>query len=241
MNIKEIDKTVKGSYENIAQLGSSNFCCRPSAIYSPEELEGIPESVLNLSSGCGNPVTSAELKEGEVILDIGSGGGIDLFLAAKRVGENGRVIGVDTSTTMIERALESVKEAGVENIEFRYGDARNLPIENDSIDVLISNCVIATIPEKDKVYAEIFRVLRPGGRILVSDVISDGELPDSIKNSPEAWAKCVVGIPEEDYLGVIKKTGFKDIEVSEKTDVPFPDGIRILSLKVKAYKPMEVK
>ena len=236
MDKMKIEKTVKTSYDTIASTGSSNFCCRPAAIYSIKELEDIPSSVLELSSGCGNPVLVSDIREGEVVLDIGSGGGIDLFLAAKKVGETGVVIGVDASENMIERAHTSVKESKFKNIEIRKGEARQLPVNKRAVDVVISNCVISTIPEKSAVFREIYRVLKPGGRMIISDIIADGDIKEEkLMNSPEAWAKCIAGIPEKDYLEAIRNAKFENIEIIERRRVPFPD-CDVLSLKVRAWK-----
>lgn len=212
-----------------------------SAGYSVEDLKNIPENAI-YGLGCGNPTALAELKEGEVVLDLGSGGGIDVFLAANKVGKSGKVIGVDMTEEMIKNARKNAENANYENVEFRLGEIEELPIENDSIDVIISNCVINLTPDKLVAYKEAFRVLKPGGRIMVSDLVTDGELPEEIKQSFEAWSECTAGaIEKEEYLDKIKNAGFSDIEIVKQhyfTESNLNERLvgKIISIQVKATK-----
>jgi SAM-dependent methyltransferase len=203
---------------------SDNACCGPSD--SPEQLDMVaklyedpnvaelPDEVTDISLGCGDPVTLASLTPGQTVLDLGSGGGIDCFLAAKKVGPNGKVIGVDMTASMIERARANKEKLGAENVEFRLGEIEHLPVADESADVIISNCVINLSPNKPQVFREAFRVLKPGGRLAVSDIVTDGPLPAVIKNSLSAWAGCVAGaLDVKDYIGGIEAAGFTDVEL----------------------------
>lgn len=223
----EVKEFVKGRYGSIASQRSccSTSCCAGDLLeqaesmgYSIEELTSIPaEAVMGL--GCGNPTALAELQEGETVVDLGSGGGIDAFLAAQRVGERGRVIGVDMTPEMIERARENARRANYKNVEFRLGEIENLPIEDDSVDVIISNCVINLSPDKLATFQEAYRVLRPNGRILISDLVAEGELPEDVRRSFAAWAGCIAGaLEKQEYLDTIKRVGFKGVKiVAEKS------------------------
>ncbi len=167
--------------------------------------------------GCGNPTAIASLKEGEVVLDLGAGGGLDCFLAAQKVGSKGKVIGVDMTPDMIDLARDNAEKNNFENVEFRLGEIENLPVANDSIDIIISNCVINLSPEKQRVFDEAFRVLKPGGRIAISDIVLLKMLPESLKNNETLLAGCVAGAElKEKYLEVIKNAGFENVEVAEK-------------------------
>ncbi|MBT9130487.1 MAG: putative methyltransferase YcgJ [candidate division WS2 bacterium] len=248
-NLKEF---VKERYSQIAREGSS--CCSCSDTcglgvieqaknigYSEEELKSLPLST-NLGLGCGNPTALAELKEGETVLDLGSGSGIDVFLASKKVGTEGLVIGVDMTEDMVNKAREIAHQFGYQNVEFRLGEIENLPVQDSSIDVIISNCVVNLSPDKLRTYQEAFRVLKPGGRVLISDLVTEGEIPEDIKKSFAAWAGCIAGAMEkQEYLNTLKKAGFKDIAaVSEK--IYYEPGIddrllgKIISVQIKAYK-----
>ncbi len=183
-------------------------------LYSPEELAGLPESVTGAVAGCGNPTAIAALQPGEVVLDLGSGGGIDCFLAAKKVGSEGRVIGLDMTPEMIKLARRNAKKMGVTNVEFRYGEMEEIPLPDASVDVIVSNCVINLSPDKDAVFGEAYRVLRPGGRMSVSDIVVDGDLPAEIRSRLDAWAGCIAGALEESvYLDKIRAAGFEDVEI----------------------------
>jgi len=268
---EDIRKKVQQRYGQVASGGGS--CCGPaqsgccgaptardlseSVGYSPAELASIPEDA-NLGLGCGNPVALASLGEGETVLDLGSGGGIDCFLAARRVGPGGRVIGVDMTVEMIHLARENARKNGFENVEFRLGEIESLPLADGVVDAAISNCVINLSPDKERVFREIFRVLKPGGRMMVSDIVLTGELPENVKNSVAAYTGCIAGALErDDYLAAIRAAGFERVEVVAETGVsadlwasiPIPeDGPsisraeletalgRVVSVKVSALK-----
>jgi len=242
---EKIKQHVKKHYAELAKGTSccdATTCCGPSSRtsyakmigYSDGELKGLPNSVTETVAGCGNPTALADLKEGDVVLDLGSGGGIDAFLAAKKVGPRGKVIGVDMTEEMVQLAKENAERMKVENVEFRLGEIENLPVEDRTADVIISNCVINLSPDKDRVFGEAFRVLRPGGRMLISDIVTQGELPDEIRENLEMWAACVAGaLDEKVYLQKIMNAGFEKVEVMAKNDFM---GM-VSSLKVRAYKP----
>jgi ubiquinone/menaquinone biosynthesis C-methylase UbiE len=177
----------------------------------------LPQSVTDISLGCGNPTAIAELSPGEVVLDLGSGGGIDCFLAARRVGPSGRVIGLDMTPDMVKLARRNAKKVGASNVEFRYGEIEDMPLPDQSADVIISNCVINLSPDKDAVFAEAFRVLRPGGRLSVSDIVTRGELPQSVRDRLDAWVGCLAGaLDESDYVDKIRAAGFEDVQVVDR-------------------------
>jgi len=227
MKETEVKKIVREGYARIARGGGSccssgSSCCGSTGItesiskkigYSDEELTSVPEGA-NLGLGCGNPVALAALKEGDVVLDLGSGAGFDCFLAANKVGSGGRVIGVDMTPDMLEKARENAHKGGYTNVEFRLGEIEHLPVPDSHVDVIISNCVINLSPDKPAVFNEAFRVLKPGGRLMVSDIVLLNELPDFIKSSVAAYVGCVSGaMIKEDYLGAIKSAGFKDVSI----------------------------
>jgi arsenite methyltransferase len=233
MEEKDIKNVVREKYGKIAATSGtccpSTSCCGGPAVvteigkkigYADSDLAMVPEGA-NLGLGCGNPIALASLKEGETVLDLGSGAGFDCFLAADRVGKTGRVIGVDMTPEMIERARENARKDGVENVEFRFGDIEHLPVEEGIVDVIISNCVINLAPDKGRVFQEAFRVLRPGGRLMVSDIVLTKPLPDFVKNSVAAYIGCVAGAAlKKDYLGAMRQAGFEDVTVQSET--PFP-------------------
>lgn len=240
MKKEEVRKVVRQGYAQVAKSGSS--CCAPQSScgcssnvatdlskrigYSDEDIESVPEGA-NLGLGCGNPIALASLKTGEIVLDLGSGGGFDCFLAANSVGKTGKVIGVDMTPEMIERARENARKGGYENVEFRLGEIENLPTADNSVDVIISNCVINLSPEKDRVFRDAFRVLKPGGRLMVSDIVLLKELPDSIKKSVAAYIGCVAGAAKkEDYLGNIKAAGFKEVTIADETSFPSGNAVK---------------
>jgi len=193
-------------------------------IYSSDELNSLPDSVADASLGCGNPIAIAELQLGEVVLDLGSGGGIDCFLAAQRVGPAGRVIGLDMTPEMIKLARRNAKKMGVQNVEFQWGEMEEMPLDDASVDVIISNCVINLSPDKDAVFAEAFRVLRPGGRLRVSDIVLHRELPASLRGQMDSWASCVAGaLLEDDYLGKMRAAGFADVQIISSTPIKVSD------------------
>ncbi|HEX9157145.1 MAG TPA: arsenite methyltransferase [Syntrophales bacterium] len=233
MEEKDIKSVVREKYGNIA--ATSGSCCRSASCcdgaavvteigkkigYDEADLSAAPEGA-NLGLGCGNPIALASLKEGETVLDLGSGAGFDCFLAADRVGKTGRVIGVDMTPEMIERARENARKDKVENVEFRQGDIEHLPVEARSVDVIISNCVINLAPDKGRVFSEAFRVLKPGGRLMVSDIVLTKPLPDFVRNSVAAYIGCVAGAAlKEDYLGAMTQAGFEDVTVQSETAFP---------------------
>lgn len=194
---------------------ASSCCDSKNVIYPDELLAAVPDNIANFSLGCGDPITLAALQPGQTVLDLGSGGGLDCFLAAKKVGESGHVIGVDMTPEMLEKARANAKRMGVNNVEFRQGFLEDLPVDNNSIDVVISNCVINLSPDKAKVFSEVYRVLRPGGKLAVSDIVTDGPLPDAIKQSLSMWAGCVAGaVDAKDYIAMMEAAGFIDITVT---------------------------
>jgi arsenite methyltransferase len=224
-----------GPSESTHEPKTQSSCCGPSPavneacgaarFYSGEELSALPDSVTDVSLGCGNPLAIAGLQPGEVVLDLGSGGGIDCFLAAKQVGPEGRVIGLDMTTDMIKLARRNAKKVGATNVDFRYGEMEDIPVSDESVDVIISNCVINLSPDKDAVFREAYRVLRPGGRISVSDMVVDGQLPQPIRDSLEAWAGCIAGaLDEADYLDKIRAAGFHEVEVLSRDYAELDDG-----------------
>lgn len=193
---------------------SSSCCSTESSLYPTDLLATLPEGESTVSYGCGDPITLASLQPGQTVLDLGSGAGLDCFFAAKKVGETGHVIGVDMTPEMIERARSSAKRLNIQNVDFRQGYLEDLPVQSDTVDVIISNCVINLAPDKSKVFAEAFRVLRPGGRLAVSDIVTDGPLPDGIKKNLSAWAGCVAGAMEaKDYISLMEAIGFTNISI----------------------------
>ena len=232
MKKEETKKIVREGYAKIAvQQGS---CCGTTdgaqdiskkIGYSDEELKAVPEGA-SLGLGCGNPVAIASLKEGETVLDLGSGPGLDCFLAAEKVGENGKVIGVDMTHEMLEKARANAVKGNYSNVEFRLGEIEHLPVADNSVDVVISNCVINLSPDKESVFKETFRVLKPGGRIMVSDVVLSKELPDFLKNSDEAYIGCISGaLLKDEYLETIENAGFNKVEIIDEISIPVDDWI----------------
>jgi len=214
-----IHDTVREHYagrikSNASCCGPDNCCSTDSSLYPVDLLATLPEGESAVSYGCGDPITLASLQPGQTVLDLGSGAGVDCFLAAKKVGETGRVIGVDMTPEMIERATASAKRLNITNVEFRQGYLEALPVDSNTMDVIISNCVINLSPDKSKVFGEAFRVLAPGGKLAVSDIVTDGPLPEAIKQSLSAWAGCVAGAVEaKDYIGMMEAVGFTDVTV----------------------------
>jgi SAM-dependent methyltransferase len=218
MKDHEIRKTVRDSYGRIAVEKTTECGPTSKAIgYSDEELEAVPGGA-DLGLGCGNPTAMASLKEGESVLDLGSGAGLDCFLAADKVGKTGRVIGVDMTAEMIEKARENARNGDYGNVEFRLGEIENLPVADNSVDVVISNCVINLSPDKRRVFDEVYRVLRPGGRVMVSDIALLKALPAAVRESIPAYVGCVGGASiKEEYLATIETAGFKDVAVVKET------------------------
>ena len=259
-NAEEIKKFIKERYGGLArekgqsccspQSALSASCCGPGAaasqlqshagrLYTDEELGKLPAEVTDISLGCGNPTAIAELSDGEVVLDLGSGGGIDCFLAAQKVGARGRVIGLDMTPEMIQLARQNVQKIGAANVEFRLGEMEHMPVENKSVDVIISNCVINLSPDKDAVFKEAYRVLKPGGKLLVSDIVLLKELSKIHKSDKELLVGCVSGaILRKDYLKMMGDIGFKVTVKSEDKDISNRQygGLPIESIKVEAQK-----
>lgn len=209
-----IHETVREHYAE--RIKNSASCCdTTNSLYPEQMLASVPSDVAGTSYGCGDPITLASLQRGQTVLDLGSGAGLDCILAAQKVGETGHVIGVDMTPEMIERAKANVSTLNLKNVEFRHGYLENLPVENNTADVIVSNCVINLAPDKAKVFNEAFRVLKPGGKLAVSDIVTDGLLPDAIKQSLSAWAGCVAGAVEaKDYVAMMASVGFTQISLT---------------------------
>ncbi len=237
---ESIHEQVRERYGALAQQGES--CCSPD-FYGAELLEGLPQEAGDLSLGCGNPLEGAALQPGETVLDLGSGAGIDCFLAARAVGPTGRVIGVDMTPAMLERAEAARARMGIANVEFREGQIEALPLEADTVDVILSNCVINLTPDKAPVFREAFRVLKPGGRLAVSDIVSAGDFAPELMADRERWAECVTGaIPLADYTGLMREAGLVDIEVADMQNadaiVTIQPGMPpLFSARITARKP----
>src|SRR5215472_5712609 len=207
----------------VAESGSRQGCCDPGLrccdpitanLYSADEKGIVPEKAVRASLGCGNPTALIDLRPGEIVLDLGSGGGIDVLLSAKRVGPTGKAYGLDMTDEMLALARENQRQAGVSNVEFLKGEIENIPLPDDSVDVIISNCVINLSADKDRVLHEAFRVLKPGGRFAVSDVVTKGEMLPEIRRSVLAWVGCMAGALEEDeYRAKLEAAGFEEITI----------------------------
>jgi arsenite methyltransferase len=238
MKDEEIRKIVREGYARVAKKETS--CCAPTPApcscstptsdeiskkigYSEEDINSVPEGA-NLGLGCGNPVALASLKEGETVLDLGSGAGFDCFLAASRVGKNGGVIGVDMTPEMIDNARKNARKGKYQNVEFRLGEIENLPVADGTIDVVISNCVINLSPDKKRVFEEAFRVLKPNGRLMISDIVLSRKLPEIIKKSIQAYIGCLSGAEMKNkYLKMIEDAGFQEVKVIEENIFPIED------------------
>jgi len=262
-DVPDIRSVVRSKYGEIAK-GSSTCGCGPSCCgggegeagrkigeyvgYTAQDLAEIPAGA-NLGLSCGNPLAHAAVKAGDVILDLGSGAGMDAFLAAHEVGPTGRVIGVDMTAEMVERARENALKVGATNVEFRLGEIEHLPVSDASVDAIISNCVINLSPDKPAVFAEAFRVLKPGGRMVVSDLVLTAPIPSDVRHSVEAYVGCVAGAAMKDeYLWMMGAAGFRDIEVVEERsygDATVFGGYEwlrqaaksVVSAKIRAFKP----
>ncbi|HII92987.1 MAG TPA: arsenite methyltransferase [Methanosarcina sp.] len=248
MDANEKKEIIKKKYQEIAVLGSSccpgRGCCgdsSPAALskslgYSESDVQAVPDA--NMGLGCGNPTAFAELKLGDVVLDLGSGAGFDCFLAAQKVGNSGKVIGVDMTPEMVEKAQSNAKKYGYSNVEFRHGDIEALPVKDSSVDIIISNCVINLAPDKEKVFREAFRVLRPEGKMYISDMVLLEDLPEELKNDSSLLAGCIAGaVLKDEYLRLLKKAGFsveilnEDLDISKRQYGDLP----VESLKLKAW------
>ncbi|MFO7623720.1 MAG: arsenite methyltransferase [Anaerolineales bacterium] len=241
---EQIRESVRQHYAQHAL--SSSSCCGDSgcdnSFYNPDLLIDLPQDISSFSLGCGDPLSQANIQPGQTVLDLGSGGGLDCFLAAKQVCASGRVIGVDMTPEMLERARASADRMGISNVEFHYGLLEELPVEDDSVDVIISNCVINLAADKNAVFKEAWRVLKPGGLFSVSDIVIQGELSEQLRQDMEAWSACVSGaIPAGEYIEKLQATGFSDIQVEPKGEflegLPFvPAGVPFSAL-IQARKP----
>jgi arsenite methyltransferase len=258
-----IHETVREHYaeriKSSASCCSADACCgSESSLYPEQLLNTIPSDIASTSYGCGDPITLASLQPGQTVLDLGSGAGLDCLLAAQKVGPEGRVIGVDMTPEMITRARANAKKINLTNVEFRQGYLEDLPVDSNSVDVIISNCVINLSPDKVKVFNEAFRVLAPGGKLAVSDIVTEGPLPEAVKKSLSAWAGCVAGAVESsEYVDMMKAVGFTDIsvkpvffdketvdealngmkDISELENIPREDIYKaVFSAKITAYK-----
>jgi arsenite methyltransferase len=249
MTQETVHEAVRERYSAIATNRSSccgsgaSDCCTPVQLYDDASLVGLPADAINLSLGCGDPVTIAGLKRGETVLDLGSGAGIDCFMAARQVGEEGRVIGVDMTPAMLAKANANRAKLGANNVEFRQGQIEALPVESGTVDVIMSNCVINLSPDKPAVFREAFRVLKPGGRLSVSDIVTEGEFSPELRADMSQWAECVTGaIDVAEYTGMMAAAGFAQIAVVDKTDAEAiverkPGMPLVYSARITAYKP----
>lgn len=246
---KNIVDAVRERYAAIAKNQGS--CCGPAVCcddrdvtdmttgYRSEELASLP-SGANLNLGCGNPTGLAELKPGDVVIDLGSGAGIDGFLAAQRVGPQGQIIGIDMTPEMIRKAQANSAAGGYANVEFRLGQIEDMPVASETADVVISNCVINLAPDKSKVFREIYRVLKPGGRFVVSDIVAKGEIPDADRQDMELWAGCIAGaLDKETYLDIVRSAGFVDLAIKAEVDYDYRKSatFSLASLTLEARKP----
>lgn len=234
-----------------ADCGCDSGCCSPGVIsleevgqvswdggYSAGDKDGIPIEAADFSLGCGNPLAMATLRPGETVLDIGSGGGLDAFIAARRVGETGQVIGVDMTPAMLQRARRAAKKGGFNNVKFRHGYAEKLPVEADSIDMIISNCVINLAEDKAAVFREAYRALKPTGRLEVNDTVFGGAILPAERVSSEGWSECISGaLPEGEYVDLVRLAGFENISVRRSTSAGVYCGAPIYSVQVSAKKP----
>lgn len=236
-----IRKAVKDHYGQLAQTGNRGECCCGSNASSQGDL---PPEARQVYAGCGLPVETAQVGEGEVVLDLGSGGGLDAFKASKLVGDSGLVIGVDATPEMIWRARETAKRHQLSNVEFRLGEVEHVPVDSASVDVVLSNCVINLAPDKGAVFREAFRVLKPGGRLIISDVVTEG--PQRVDRSNlNGWAECIAGaLPRDEYVALIEKAGFEDVKVKGNTIEEIDNGEAqsccdpgVSSVTVMAKKP----
>lgn len=238
MKEENIKKVVRDRYAKVAKNDKS--CCSDANScgnittdvtedisrrigYSEEEIGSVPEGA-NMGLGCGNPVALASLKKGEIVLDLGSGGGFDCFLAAKRVGENGKVIGVDMTPEMLDKSRENARKGKYTNVEFRLGEIENLPVADNTVDAIISNCVINLSTNKKRVFQEAFRTLKPGGRLMVSDIVLSRKLPEIIRENVQAYVGCISGAEMKDkYLRMIENAGFEEVKIIEESHFPIED------------------
>ena len=236
-NVKDVVREKYGQAAVRAQAGDRSVCCGgapatleaccdpiTSNLYDATQEGEVPETALRASLGCGNPTALAELRAGEIVLDLGSGGGIDVLLSARRVGPTGKAYGLDMTDEMLALAEENKAKSGLQNVEFLKGDIEQIPLPDNSVDVIISNCVINLAADKDRVLREAWRVLKPGGRLAVSDVVVRGKVPDAVRKSMELWVGCIAGaLADYQYVSKLATTGFKDIEVEVTREYSLED------------------
>lgn len=247
--IKEIVKEKYGQIANQSRDENATSCCGATGCGTTDvynimaddytKLEGYnPDADLGL--GCGLPTEFAQIKEGDVVVDLGSGAGNDCFVARRFTGEKGKVIGIDFTDAMIAKARENAEKVGFNNVEFRQGDIENMPLTSNAANVVISNCVLNLVPNKHKVFSEIYRVLKPGGHFSISDIVLDGELPHELKQAAEMYAGCVAGaIQEKEYLGIITEAGFGDITIQKRKKIVVPDEILLNYLSAESLQEMK--
>jgi len=242
MEATTIHEAVREHYGELARTTDSCSTSGSSTLYDENLIQAVPTDISGFSLGCGDPITLAKLQPGETVLDLGSGGGLDCFLAAKQVGETGRAIGVDMTPDMLAKARANAERLKVSNVEFREGYLEALPIEGGGVDVVISNCVINLSPDKPQVFREVFRVLKPGGRVAVSDIVTNGVLPEAVQKSMDSWGACVAGaLDQRDYVNGLRAAGFVDVQVQPKSQTDqalasLPIGVPF-SATITATKP----
>ena len=248
-NAKQIKASVREHYADLIKTDES--CCSPQTCcpdpktgspaqkngYTEAQISSIPTDAAEHSFGCGNPLGYADVQEGDVVVDLGSGAGIDVLLASQLVGESGSAIGIDMTPEMIKKAEQNAKEAGAKNVNFRLGEIEAMPVEDESVDWVISNCVICLSPDKNKVFGEAYRVLKPGGKLVVSDMVANN-MPKWAKTAISAWVSCISGaLPEDAYLDAIRQAGFENVRVLSKSAYAKMRQIEVASVKVEAIKP----
>lgn len=248
-----IKKVIKEKYSEIALGTQREGCCGPSASCCGSadliKISMIGDDYKNIAGyvseadlglGCGLPTEYAGIRRGDIVVDLGSGAGNDVFIARSIVGEEGKVIGIDMTEEMIEKANENKEKLGYKNVEFKLGDIENIPLENNIADVVISNCVLNLVPDKFKAFSEIYRILKPGAHFCISDIITQGELPEELKKSAELYAGCIAGaLPKEDYLKIIGDVGFTEVEIKKTRRIDLPVDLLALYLseqEIEEYK-----
>jgi len=235
---EQIKSAVRKRYSELAVLNQS--CCDSSSCCTTDKDANIPSEALQVGASCGSPLAHTKVEAGQVVLDLGSGGGIDVFQASKLVGQNGKVIGLDATPEMIFRARETAKKYDYRNVEFRLGEIEHMPIESNFVDLVISNCVLNLVPDKRSAFKEIYRVLKPGGKISISDMVATQEAKKIIQ--PDEWAACIAGaVTFEEYKGILEETGFKEIQALDEThpinEEMISKGLQVKSIAWMAQKP----
>ena len=241
----DVKELVRERYGNFAQNATESCCGEGEAttknqLYELQQLDGLPDEALLASAGCGNPTAIGDLNAGETVVDFGSGGGIDCFIAARAVGEQGKVIGIDMTPDMINLARKNARNLGVSNVEFHLAEMEDTPLENESVDVIISNCVINLAPDKDAVFREAYRILKPGGRMFISDMVLTAPLPAHATEDAENWVSCLSGAePQDIYMGRMSDAGLADIEIMDSKPWQGKEewASRVHSASIKAFKP----